>query len=117
MNLDGSGFTTVRTLNAPPRGTLLEASDGAIYGAVGGRNAVYRGGDDPGFIYRVNKDGSGFAVIHSFSWDQPSLGWAPNGALIESADGFLYGTTSRGGTTDRGTIFRLSKNGKQHMVL
>jgi len=116
MSLDGSGPTTVRTLNSPPRGPLLE-SGGALFGVTCGRNAIYGDHDDPGFIFRINKDGSGFGVLRAFSWDQPAPGWAPAGSLIEGNDSFLYGTTGQGGLTKKGTIFRLRKDGTGFVTL
>src|SRR5436190_11236322 len=116
MKLDGSGFTTVQTLNSPPRGHLLE-SGGAMYGVTCGRNAIYGDHDDPGFIFKINKDGSGVTVLRAFSWNQPSSGWAPAGSLVEGYDGFLYGTTGHGGITDKGTIFRLRKDGTGFLTL
>ena len=111
VNLDGSGFTTVHTFAALPAGALLEASDGAIYGVVAG--------EDPGLIYKINQDGSGFRVIHRFtSSPLPARdGWTPTGSLIECKDGFLYGTTKFGGIGNKGTIFRLSKDGTQFITL
>lgn len=41
-----------------------------------------------------------------------TIGCAPNGQLILARDGYLYGTTSEGGTeTDRGTVFRMDYGG------
>jgi uncharacterized repeat protein (TIGR03803 family) len=119
MNLDGSGFRTLRTFTSSPMGALLEASDGLIYGALGGTDTIYgEGGDDPGLLYKINKDGRGLTVIHRFSWTAPmSDGWAPTGALIEDSEGVLYGTTRHGGPLDKGTIFRLNKDGSGFVTL
>jgi uncharacterized repeat protein (TIGR03803 family) len=35
----------------------------------------------------------------------------PFGALLQGSDGYFYGTTSSGGTYERGTVFKLSTNG------
>src|SRR5688572_31680856 len=35
----------------------------------------------------------------------------PRGTIVESMDGFLYGATAFGGTSNRGTIFRIGKDG------
>jgi uncharacterized repeat protein (TIGR03803 family) len=52
-------------------------------------------------------------ALHSFTG---SDGSNPNG-LIEAQDGYLYGTTSTGGSSNFGTVFRLSKDGKTMTVL
>ena len=45
-------------------------------------------------------------VIHSFG-SHPADGDAPSNALMEGADGKLYGTTFRGGEFGGGTLFRV----------
>jgi len=118
MNRDGSEFTTVHTFNYPPTGSLLEGSDGAIYGAVAVGAEQLVEGDDPGMIYKINKDGSGLTVVHHFP-SPPPYAWTPAGNLsfIEGTDGILYGTSSRGGSSNLGTIFSLSKDGTQFATL
>jgi len=47
-------------------------------------------------------------TVHTFSgWD----GVLPNGPLIKAGDENLYGTTAYGGTSNFGTIFRMSPDG------
>src|SRR5947207_8702323 len=41
---------------------IIEASDGALYGVT-----TFGGAHDLGTVFRLNKDGSGFAVLHEFS--------------------------------------------------
>jgi uncharacterized repeat protein (TIGR03803 family) len=53
---------------------------------------------------KANKVG----VHHVFAKDG-SEGCEPRGALLSAKDGAIYGTTSRGGTYDAGTIFRLRR--------
>lgn len=45
-----------------------------------------------------------------------SDGNAPLGALIQGGDGMFYGTTSRGGPADRGTVFKLAPDGTQTLL-
>lgn len=40
-----------------------------------------------------------------------TIGCAPGTTLVEGDDGFIYGTTSEGGATDRGTVFRMDRAG------
>ena len=42
---------------------------------------------------------------------QGADGGAPSAALVQGADGNFYGTTSYGGTSGNGTLFRLTTNG------
>jgi uncharacterized repeat protein (TIGR03803 family) len=88
-----------------PSGSLILGSDGLLYGTT-----RYGGNYDRGIVFKVNLDGSGYAVLRRFSWAD-GRGSFPNG-LIESTNGLLYGTTSYGGTFGFGTIFQLGRTGE-----
>jgi uncharacterized repeat protein (TIGR03803 family) len=95
-----------------PYAGLREGSDGALYGTAseGGRQ-------NQGTLFRLNKDGSGFTVLHHFGGFVGD-GRRPSWSLIEAGDGRLYGvTTSGGGTTNVGTVFRIQKDGTGYEVL
>lgn len=57
-----------------------------------------------GTIFRIHEDGSGFQILHSFG-GSPGDGVEPYGSLVRQ-DGWLYGTTTMGGTNGDGTLFR-----------
>jgi uncharacterized repeat protein (TIGR03803 family) len=89
-----------------PQSELLEAKDGWIYGtATGG------GGHGLGGVFKIARDGSGYAVVTGFFRGQPDDPCRPVGGLIEAADGFFYGTTRAGGLKNNGTVFRLDAAG------
>ena len=102
-----------------PHGALIEGSDGFLYGA-----ARFGGPAGAGTIFKVGKDGSGFAVLHSFAAITSAAGAPvvnadgahPRAGLVESA-GFFYGTTNTGGANGQGTIFRLRFDGSEFSVL
>jgi len=73
-----------------PYGTLLEASDGKLYGmtSAGGTNGF-------GVIFSFDPTASSFAKLMDFD---NSNGDTPYGSLVESNDGKLYGMTYGGGT-------------------
>lgn len=50
-----------------------------------------------------------FTSLHTFSGTDD--GANPYGALVQGGDGYLYGTTYRGGTNDSGTVFKITTNG------
>lgn len=130
---DGSGFTIlhrfetysvispigtpVNTDGANPETEMVEGSDGFLYG-------VTRAGgpDGTGVVFKIARDGSGFAVLHAFGPITSEAtatvpinedGYAPTGSLLEGADGYFYGTTSQGGVNGSGTIFRVSFDGSE----
>jgi uncharacterized repeat protein (TIGR03803 family) len=93
-----------------PTGALLQESDGSIVGEtqLGGTNGT-------GVVYKINSDGTGFTVLHSFG--NGADGTYPGGGLIAGPDGSLYGVTEYGGLADDGTIFKIAPDGTGYTVL
>ncbi len=115
VNEDGSGYTIIRNFtggsNGPgPNSGLIEGSDGMLYGS-----AELGGSGGGGTIFKLDRNGGGFAVIHSFTNSGTGLR-TPAGELVE-AGGLLYGATSAGGVVGKGGIFKLSKDGSSYTVL
>ena len=113
MNKDGSDYAVLwsfSTNGAYPWGSLVEASDGELYGttSVGGTNSG-------GTLFSLQKSGAGFSVLHHFGLFTD--GRAPTGPLREASDGALYGTTATGGTNGGGTVFTLQRGGLGYRVL
>ena len=72
--------------------------DGTLYGTTVTEN--------PGTIFLLAPDGSGYAVLHSFIGAD---GYQPWGELIQGPDGTLYGTTLlNAGNSNLGTVFLIS---------
>ncbi len=94
---------------ANPTAALAAGGDGNFYGVTTGTNAA-----SPGTIFCVSPTGA-LTPIHQFSAlnvsQQNSDGGYPKGALVLGGDGNLYGTTSSGGTTGGGTVFRITLTG------
>jgi uncharacterized repeat protein (TIGR03803 family) len=63
-----------------------------------------------GTIFKLNKNGSGYAMLRSFT-GAPTDGSFPNGTLVRARDGAYYGTTIYGGSGNLGTIFRVGARG------
>ncbi len=113
INRDGSGFQTLRFFTGTGKGPegrvpdagLTETSDGILFGTTEGG-----GFDDFGVLYRINRDGTGYRVLHEFT-AQNAEGYTPTSPPIEGPDGALYGTTYFGGPEDTGSIYRINKDG------
>src|SRR5437588_932142 len=71
------------------------------------------GKTNAGTIFKLDKDGTGYEILHSFIWVD---GRVPLAGLIEGRDGALYGTASEGGRM-WGTIFKLNKDGSGFSVV
>ncbi|MGA2751333.1 MAG: choice-of-anchor tandem repeat GloVer-containing protein [Verrucomicrobiota bacterium] len=99
---------------------LVEGSDGNFYGttAYGGSNAVIvNGSGDAGYgtVFKIGTNGR-LTSLYSFGAVTNTHGVAldganPSGPLIEGADGNFFGVTQYGGTTNTGTIFRITPAG------
>ena len=107
VRTDGTGFTTIHTFTGAPDGGFANSGlliDGnTLYGATssGGANQT-------GTIYKINTDGNGYAVLHSFGASPD--GASPIAGLTLGPDA-LYGTTAFGGSYGYGTVFKISYDG------
>jgi uncharacterized repeat protein (TIGR03803 family) len=109
LNSDGTDLLLIHSITnssddpVSPAG-VMEASDGRLYGT-----SLRGGANNQGMVFRLNKDGSEFQVLYSFVGPIGTL-LAPN-PIREASDGYLYGTTYRGGGNNRGSIYRISMAG------
>lgn len=102
-------FTTLWHFTGQPDGRypqagVILARDGRLYGTTqsGGTN-------DFGLVFGMSTNG---VKTNLFSFL-----WGPNGAqpyapLMQGTDGALYGTTTYGGTSGNGVIYRITTNGQ-----
>lgn len=108
----GGTFTTLvdfgglTTGPISPRSALIQAKNGLFYGTSAGG-----GTDGQGTVFSVTTTGV-FKTLVSFTGiTGTALGGTPEAPLLQATDGFLYGTTRLGGTSGRGTVFRMSTAG------
>jgi uncharacterized repeat protein (TIGR03803 family) len=110
---DGTGYTVIHSFTGPegqsPQGGLLIGSDGILYGTSYGG-----GSNNLGVVFKLNRDGTGFSVLHHFGGFD---GASPQGALLQASEGWLYGNTPAGGSNSMGTIFKLPANGSGFSVV
>jgi uncharacterized repeat protein (TIGR03803 family) len=98
-------FSFADTNGELPKGALVQATDGNLYGATiqGGANCPPYG---CGTIFKITPSGS-LITLHSFDGTD---GTSPN-ALIQATNGNFYGTTDSGGANGRGTVFEITPSG------
>ncbi len=115
---DGSGYAVLHDFGDSsedggfPAATLTRGADGTLYGTTlsGGTNGL-------GTVFRLNPDGAGYKVLHSFGLNDPDGAWSPRGGLVLGTDGSLYGTTEYGGAHRSGILFRLGIAGSDYTVI
>jgi uncharacterized repeat protein (TIGR03803 family) len=96
---------------AQPSGSLIQASDGYLYGAT-----LVGGASSAGVVFRTDTSGN---ITTLFSFSGGTDGYGPEGSLIQATDGYFYGVTRNGGdltceilpTSGCGTIFRIDSAG------
>lgn len=99
-----------------PSGALIQASDGDFYGTTFNTSAM--GIRQGATIFRTTAAGQ-LTNLFTFAADQNgkfSNGSSPAAGLVEGRDGFLYGTTESGGSSNSGVLFRV-ENGSGFQVL
>lgn len=118
VKTDGNDFETLHTFSPldPATGTNsdgvypsggLTLLGNTLYGTASGG-----GLSGSGTVFKLNTDGTGFSVLHSFSSRAPNSGTNNDGAFplgtLVVRGNTLYGTTSGGGTAGNGTIFSIA---------
>ena len=115
VNTDGTGFAILHSF-ADYGATNTSGGVQPIADLMLDGNTLY--GTTLGYggtVFKLNTDGSGFAVIHSFPASSSDGSW-PLGRLVSSGDK-LYGTTQYGGAFGGGTVFSVNKDGSGFALL
>lgn len=103
---DFGGTTGTYVGPIAPRAALIQAKNGTFYGTSAGG-----GVDGQGTVFSVTTAGVFKALVSFTGITGSALGGTPEAPLLQATDGFLYGTTRLGGTSGRGTVFRMSTTG------
>lgn len=119
MNTDGTSFTVLHHFTPTPDGTNLDGvgvesklllAGNTLYGTADGAGAW-----ESGTVFAVNSDGTGFAVLHTFSTAVPEFETNGDGAFpgctLIIAGNTLYGTAPAGGSSGCGTLFSVNTDG------
>ncbi len=85
-------------------GPFVDGGDGFFYG-VAGLN-----------IFKVKKDGSGYAVVRKFNGPPRDIDLADRAPIL-GADGVLYGFASSGGKTTGGVVYKIARDGSGYGIL
>jgi len=100
---------------SPQDGHLIMEKSGNLYGMTdlgGGSNAC--NGGNCGVLYELTKNGR-FTLLHSFA-GATADGCYPEGSVVQDKCGNFYGTTASCGSKNSGTIWKVSKKGKETIL-
>lgn len=92
-----------------PYGSLIQASNGKLYGMTNGR-----GNKQYGIIFSFDPSGSDYIKLHDLDY---ANGAYPYGSLVQAADGKLYGTTTGGGSKGNGVVFSFDPSNSAYKKL
>ncbi|HEX4049779.1 MAG TPA: choice-of-anchor tandem repeat GloVer-containing protein [Steroidobacteraceae bacterium] len=100
-------FSEVATSDGPYSG-VVEGGDGNFYGTIslGGTHNL-------GAVFKITSTGVE-STLYSFAGGND--GSDPSDVPIEASDGNFYGTTSVGGTSSEGTVFKLTPGGTETVL-
>src|ERR1051326_951487 len=127
INTDGTGFRILHTFT-PTTSPPFNNSDGStpMAGLISSNNvlygtAAYGGSSGNGTVFKLNTDGTGFRVLHSFTATDRITGVKNDGAQPEGglalSGSTLYGTAAVGGSSVNGTVFKVNTDGTGFRVL
>jgi uncharacterized repeat protein (TIGR03803 family) len=123
LHPNGTGFEALKFFESTdlseggdPAGGVTQGGDGRLYGALAVGGSQPGGGTAFGTVYRINPDGSGFQLLHTFSATGAD-GRQSVAAPIQASDGALYGTTYAGGGAAAGTIYQLASDGGSYSII
>lgn len=86
--------------------SLVQGTDGNYYGTTSGG-----GSSSLGTVFKISPSGT-LTTVYSFCIKTGCTdGSNPQTGLVQSTDGNFYGTTLQGGTSDYGTVFKITRGG------
>ncbi len=115
LNTDGTGYELLHDFTGGaddggyPKGDVT-AVNSMLYGM-----AEHGGDSGSGVIFRINYNGSGFALLHEFTSGTDDGGY-PQGSLTSDGSA-LYGSSRYGGETDEGALFKIDPDGSGFELL
>lgn len=106
VHLPAQTFSTLYNFNYTdglnPRGALVQASSGLLYGTTGGDLV-----NSDGTIFKITTGGT----LTTSTYFGGAAGEVPYAGLIQVSNGDLYGTTQGGGKNGDGAVFYITPSG------
>lgn len=94
-------FGGTSTIGKNPYGSLIQATDGKLYGMT-----QTGGSMGNGVLFQFDFITSVYTTKVVLTSTSGGTGTYPQGSLIQASDGMLYGMTATGGMVDKGVLFQ-----------
>jgi uncharacterized repeat protein (TIGR03803 family) len=98
--------TTGTKKGSEPTAGLVQGSDGNFYGTT-----TKGGASNQGTVFKMTPGGALAWVVELTGTTGINKGSEPTAGLMQGSDGNFYGTTSKGGASNQGTVFKLTSSG------
>jgi uncharacterized repeat protein (TIGR03803 family) len=108
VNIDGTGLTIIKGFTNLDEGSSLQDQQLVLSGATLYGVATWGGLYNYGTVFKVNTDGTGFAVLRHFK-NSPDAANPMAGLTLSGST--LYGVSWHGGAFGDGTVFRINTDG------
>ncbi len=107
VNFLGTSSLGSVPVGASCQAALIQAGDGNLYGVTSSGGVL----SSNGTVFKVTTGGT-FTHLATFTGTIGAvLGSSPQAALTQASDGALYGTTTTGGSSNFGTVFKITTAG------
>ena len=114
MGTDGNDFNLLHEFSWSAQADGVAPGALTLAGSTLYGMAAYGGANNKGDVFKLNTDGSGFSVLHSFT---SSDGTCPMLNALTLSGSTLYGLAYTGGNNNKGTVFKLDTDGTGFSVL
>jgi uncharacterized repeat protein (TIGR03803 family) len=114
INTSGTGFGLLHSFVGGSTDGGLPLGTPLLIGSTICGTSQQGGTGSDGTVFKVNTDGTGFSLFHSFS-SAGTDGFFPDASLVASGS-TLFGTTAQGGSPHNGTIFQINTSGSGYAV-
>jgi uncharacterized repeat protein (TIGR03803 family) len=115
LNTDGTGYMVLHTFSGGSSDGKTPFVGPTLYGSTLYGVTAMGGTSNAGVLYQLQRDGTGFSVMHAFLGGT-SDGSSPEAPLLVVGS-TLYGTTMSGGAYNNGTVFRVNADGSNYQIL
>ena len=117
INVDGNNYAVLHLFDTKTNGNLIRELVESSSGEIAGLIATSEGSLLPPQIFKLNKNGTGYAILKTLSLTGTD-GYIPKHGLV-LYNGYFYGINTFGGNGGQanGSIFRIKEDGSNFSII